>query len=112
MEKETGSEASGYLDFVPVTFTLPADYSLFAEEFRKNPHTVPGPATLSHVGGAGKDLTVGCQHGSVYMLEDLCVVVVVAHCWFESTPHLDPSSSPHQGGGMIPPKRRGLIIYI
>jgi len=40
VEKETGSDASGFLDFVPVTFTLPADYSLFAEEFRKNPHTV------------------------------------------------------------------------
>uniref|UniRef100_A0A4W6FF44 Tubulin tyrosine ligase-like family, member 1 n=1 Tax=Lates calcarifer TaxID=8187 RepID=A0A4W6FF44_LATCA len=26
-----------YLDFVPVTFMLPADYNLFVEEFRKNP---------------------------------------------------------------------------
>ncbi|XP_029455949.1 probable tubulin polyglutamylase TTLL1 isoform X2 [Rhinatrema bivittatum] len=26
-----------YLDFVPVTFLLPADYNLFVEEFRKNP---------------------------------------------------------------------------
>lgn len=25
------------LDFVPVTFMLPADYNLFVEEFRKNP---------------------------------------------------------------------------
>ncbi|EDO26332.1 predicted protein [Nematostella vectensis] len=26
-----------YLDFIPVTFVLPADYNLFVEEFRKNP---------------------------------------------------------------------------
>ncbi|XP_023391639.1 probable tubulin polyglutamylase TTLL1 isoform X5 [Pteropus vampyrus] len=26
-----------YLDFVPVTYMLPADYNLFVEEFRKNP---------------------------------------------------------------------------
>ncbi|CDR17270.1 unnamed protein product [Oncorhynchus mykiss] len=26
-----------YLDFVPVTFMLPADYNLFVEEFRKSP---------------------------------------------------------------------------
>ena len=31
MEKETGTESSHVLDFVPMTFTLPADYSLFAE---------------------------------------------------------------------------------
>ncbi|KAI9101006.1 tubulin tyrosine ligase-like 1-like protein [Phlyctochytrium arcticum] len=29
-----------YLDFVPVTYTLPGDYNLFAEEFRKNPSSV------------------------------------------------------------------------
>lgn len=28
------------LDFLPVTFILPADYSLFVEEFRKNPSTM------------------------------------------------------------------------
>ncbi|ESO10564.1 hypothetical protein HELRODRAFT_156264 [Helobdella robusta] len=26
-----------YLDFIPITFMLPADYNLFVEEFRKNP---------------------------------------------------------------------------
>ena len=26
-----------HLDFIPVTFLLPADYNLFVEEFRKNP---------------------------------------------------------------------------
>ncbi|KAK3261880.1 putative tubulin polyglutamylase ttll1, partial [Cymbomonas tetramitiformis] len=36
-EKEGGDVES--LDFVPLTFTLPADYSLFAEEFRRYPHT-------------------------------------------------------------------------
>lgn len=28
------------LDFLPVTYTLPADYSLFVEEFRRNPNTM------------------------------------------------------------------------
>ncbi|KAJ8024263.1 putative tubulin polyglutamylase TTLL1 [Holothuria leucospilota] len=28
-----------HLDFIPVTFLLPADYNLFVEEFRKNPST-------------------------------------------------------------------------
>ena len=26
-----------FVDFIPVTFILPADYNLFVEEFRKNP---------------------------------------------------------------------------
>jgi tubulin polyglutamylase TTLL1 len=29
-----------YIDFLPVTYTLPGDYNLFAEEFRKNPSSV------------------------------------------------------------------------
>ncbi|KAJ8328168.1 hypothetical protein BDV3_005455 [Batrachochytrium dendrobatidis] len=29
-----------YIDFLPVTYTLPGDYNLFAEEFRKNPSAV------------------------------------------------------------------------
>lgn len=28
------------LDFLPTTYTLPADYSLFVEEFRRNPNTM------------------------------------------------------------------------
>ncbi|DAZ94517.1 TPA: hypothetical protein N0F65_011870 [Lagenidium giganteum] len=28
------------LDFLPITYTLPADYSLFVEEFRRNPNTM------------------------------------------------------------------------
>jgi len=28
------------LDFLPMTYTLPADYSLFVEEFRRNPNTM------------------------------------------------------------------------
>lgn len=27
------------VDFIPLTFMLPADYNLFVEEFRKNPNT-------------------------------------------------------------------------
>ena len=27
------------LDFVPLSYIMPADYSLFAEEFKRNPHT-------------------------------------------------------------------------
>ena len=30
-------EFSFFVDFIPVTFILPADYNLFVEEFRKNP---------------------------------------------------------------------------
>ncbi|KAJ3411751.1 putative tubulin polyglutamylase ttll1 [Chytridiales sp. JEL 0842] len=29
-----------YIDFLPMTYTLPGDYNLFAEEFRKNPSSV------------------------------------------------------------------------
>lgn len=39
MEKESNSTAtSDDLDFVPMTFTLPADYSLFVEEYRRAPN--------------------------------------------------------------------------
>ncbi|KAI8800978.1 putative tubulin polyglutamylase TTLL1-like protein [Cladochytrium replicatum] len=53
LERErTNMEASGgrlpwyleskfaYTEFLPTTFTLPGDYNLFAEEFKKNPNTV------------------------------------------------------------------------
>merc|ERR1712166_378850 len=41
-EREAGAapEADLFLDFVPITFTLPADYTLFVEEFRRNPNWV------------------------------------------------------------------------
>ena len=38
-EQEEEEEALGDLDFVPPTFTLPADYSIFAEEFRRTPNS-------------------------------------------------------------------------
>ncbi|XP_056434527.1 probable tubulin polyglutamylase TTLL1 [Gadus chalcogrammus] len=37
-EKDEGGKYI-HLDFVPVTFMLPADYNLFVEEFRKSPST-------------------------------------------------------------------------
>jgi len=38
--KETrGDENEEPVDFFPVTYTLPADYSLFQEEFKRNPNT-------------------------------------------------------------------------
>eukprot|EP00741_Cyanophora_paradoxa_P017157 tig00020960_g16569.t1 len=35
---ENGNYAN--LDFIPLTYILPGDYSLFVEEFKRNPHTV------------------------------------------------------------------------
>jgi tubulin polyglutamylase TTLL1 len=35
----TSTDATS-LDFLPTTYTLPADYSLFVEEFRRNPNTM------------------------------------------------------------------------
>jgi tubulin polyglutamylase TTLL1 len=39
LEKADKSKYS-YTDFLPVTYTLPGDYNLFAEEFRRNPMSV------------------------------------------------------------------------
>ena len=38
--RDRKSSHKSVLDFVPVTYTLPADYSLFVEEFRRNPHSL------------------------------------------------------------------------
>ena len=38
--KELVKEGKAVQSFVPVTYLLPADYSLFVEEFRRNPNTV------------------------------------------------------------------------
>lgn len=35
----TGGTKYLYLDFIPVTFVLPADYNMFVEEYRKNPQS-------------------------------------------------------------------------
>eukprot|EP01029_Cantina_marsupialis_P006361 TRINITY_DN169984_c0_g1_i1.p1 TRINITY_DN169984_c0_g1~~TRINITY_DN169984_c0_g1_i1.p1 ORF type:complete len:398 (+),score=63.25 TRINITY_DN169984_c0_g1_i1:91-1284(+) len=37
-ELEREGMDSGVLDFVPLTYSLPADYSLFVDVFRRNPH--------------------------------------------------------------------------
>lgn len=46
MEKEGNpiaeKDASGnyvYMDMVPMTYVLPGDYTIFVEEFKRNPHT-------------------------------------------------------------------------
>ena len=36
--KGVDTTANNFLDFVPVTYLLPADYTLFVEEFRRNPN--------------------------------------------------------------------------
>jgi|LauGreSBDMM110SN_4_FD.fasta_scaffold44582_1 tubulin polyglutamylase TTLL1 len=38
--KEDKNGASLQLDFVPITYLLPADYTLFVEEFRRNPNAM------------------------------------------------------------------------
>ncbi|XP_064634359.1 polyglutamylase complex subunit TTLL1-like isoform X2 [Lineus longissimus] len=37
LAEKDGTGSYIHLDFIPVTFMLPADYNLFVEEFRKNP---------------------------------------------------------------------------
>lgn len=40
LQREGKLESVGdVLDFVPVTYNLPADYTLFVDEFKRNPHT-------------------------------------------------------------------------
>lgn len=39
-EVEKDPNASTEVDFVPCTYTLPSDYSLFVEEFRRNPNSM------------------------------------------------------------------------
>ena len=46
MEKEGNpiaeKDSSGnyvYMDMVPMTYVLPGDYTIFVEEFKRNPHT-------------------------------------------------------------------------
>ena len=46
MEKEGNpiaeKDANGnyvYMDMVPMTYVLPGDYTIFVEEFKRNPHT-------------------------------------------------------------------------
>jgi tubulin polyglutamylase TTLL1 len=38
--KEQGKGDASAMDFVPVTYLLPADYTLFVEEFRRNPNAM------------------------------------------------------------------------
>mgnify|MGYP001252126076 CR=1 FL=1 len=38
--KERHKDGFETLDYVPTTYLLPADYSLFVEEFRRNPHSM------------------------------------------------------------------------
>lgn len=38
--KEDKNSSSLQLDFVPITYLLPADYTLFVEEFRRNPNAM------------------------------------------------------------------------
>lgn len=39
-EKSSRIGMHSYTDFLPLTFTLPGDYNLFAEEFKKAPNSV------------------------------------------------------------------------
>ena len=51
--KEMAREGTPIEDFVPLTYSLPADYSLFVEEFRRQPHSVWIVKPTSKARGAG-----------------------------------------------------------
>lgn len=39
-KKDADINGQNFLDFVPITYLLPADYTLFVEEFRRNPNAM------------------------------------------------------------------------
>lgn len=40
IEKEGRHEEAQEIDFFPITYNMPGEYSLFVEEFKRNPNTV------------------------------------------------------------------------
>jgi tubulin polyglutamylase TTLL9 len=40
LAKEGKLDEAGSIDFFPMTFNMPGEYSLFVEEFKRNPNSV------------------------------------------------------------------------
>ena len=78
-ERDSKERTQFNLDFVPVTFVLPADYNLFAEEYRRSPTCtwIMKPSSRSQGSGIFLVTKVGLQQKNNY-----CRCVKLTEIWF------------------------------